>query len=181
MRQFIFTIIFCASLLVFAAVDARASLLGSTIFLSHRFPDLDSSVESFPVTVEPGTGDSQLFGLLYRANPEDNRLLINFIRPFSFENDAFNGHVAEFIPDPIQGVTVDTNMSGWDDSRLAFDQNSFRINWAGLSAQQDTYFYASIKFPNDGPVNAAIPEPATFILFALGMGAAFSSRFFRKS
>lgn len=161
------------------AIPAQASLIGSTIFLSHRFPDDTSVVEGHFVMVQSGSADSQLFGSVYTANPESHQLLIDFIRQVSFANDPFHGHVAEFIPIPIQGVIVDTNLVGWDDSRLAFNQSSVRFNWAGLSTQQlgSTHFYATLSFDQSQNV---IPEPSTLVLFALGIGAVFSFRLINR-
>lgn len=165
--------IFVLALFCFLAfpVGARASLLGSSFFLSHRFPTIDSAVESYLVTVETGTGDSQVFGSIYTADPEPYSLNIDFFNPFTFDNDPFNGHYADFVPQPITGVTVDTNLTGWDDSRLTMGQDLTTswvgFNWAGLEAERGSYFYAAFDFPaqNHG---GAVPEPATMALFGLG-------------
>ena len=161
----ILLIIFCLGVCWPASSDA--SLIGTTLFVSHRFPDDVTNVESYLVTVEPGIGDRNIFGLIYTSDPEADSLNVNFFRSFTFDNDPFNGHVGEFVSVPIQKIHIDTNLQGWDDSRLAYTPDSFKFNWAGLSAEQDTYFNAKFQFENSNPGNnhPSAPEPSTFWLF----------------
>jgi len=163
-----------------SASVAQASLLGSTVFLSHRSPDLSSVTESYPVNVENGTGDTNVFGLVYTSNPESDRILVNFFRPFDFEPTAFNGHAGEFVSEPINDISVDTNLKGWDSSRLAYTQNSFNFNWSGLTVDQDSYFYAKLSFAGNNPNQPTVPEPATILLFGMGAGSLFFPSLKRK-
>ena len=98
----------------------------------------------------------------------------------------FNGLIVSDLDDssgnPLQGVTVSTNLAGWDSSRLSFGGNFVRFDWKGLTTNSDlyewngvdnvltkpaTYFNATLDF--GGPA-APIPEPETYAMMLAGLG-----------
>ena len=98
----------------------------------------------------------------------------------------FNGLIVSDLDDssgnPLQSVTVSTNMVGWDSSRLSFGGNFVRFDWKGLTTNSDlyewngvdnvltkpaTYFNATLDF---GGTVAAVPEPETYAMMLAGLG-----------
>jgi hypothetical protein len=101
---------------------------------------------------------------------------------------TFNGLRVSDLNDssgnPLQGVTVDTNMAGWDTSMLSFGADYAFFDWKGLSFNSlsfdsnndpiaNTFFYATLDFV-DAPINGGndstpVPEPSTFLLIGSGL------------
>ena len=168
--------VFIFTLPLFISVPSFAGLIGDTILLSHRFPAANNVIEGYLVTVENGLADSRAFGGLYLANPEDTQVLVNFFGPFLFPQDPFNGHKIDFIDQKIYNISVKTNITGWDNGRLAFADHNAQFNWAGLSGDSSSYFDATFDFDNSSHV---IPEPTTFAFLGIGLPflAALRKRF----
>ena len=98
---------------------------------------------------------------------------------------SFNGLRVSDLNDssgnPLQNVVIDTNMAGWDSSRLSFGNDSVQFDWKGLSFTNNiwsdwtqtslvtpaTYFNATLNF---GQVAAAVPEPETYAMLLAGLG-----------
>ncbi len=81
---------------------------------------------------------------------------------------------------PLQGVTVDTNMAGWDTSMLSFGSDYAFFDWKGLSFDTATYFNATLDFGGNG--STSVPEPSTFLLIGSGLaGLGAWRRFSAKS
>lgn len=99
---------------------------------------------------------------------------------------SFNGLGVSGLNDSsgnaLQGVTIDTNMVGWDSSRLSFGSNYVQFDWKGLSFTSDiwsnwehtslvtpaTYFNATLDF-GQAPI-AAVPEPEAYAMLLAGLG-----------
>lgn len=98
----------------------------------------------------------------------------------------FNGLIVSDLDDssgnPLQSVTVSTNMVGWDSSRLSFGGDYVQFDWKGLTTNSDlyewngvvnvltkpaTYFNATLDF---GGTVAAVPEPETYAMMLAGLG-----------
>ncbi len=98
----------------------------------------------------------------------------------------FNGLIVSDLDDssgnPLQSVTVSTNMVGWDSSRLSFGGDYVRFDWKGLTTNSDlyewngdervlikpaTYFNVTLDF---GGTAAPIPEPETYAMMLAGLG-----------
>ncbi len=84
---------------------------------------------------------------------------------------SFNGLGVSDLDDSsgnvLQSVLVDTNMAGWDSSRLSFGNDSVQFDWKGLSFDNSTYLNATLSF---GAVAAPIPEPETYAMLLAGLG-----------
>jgi hypothetical protein len=100
----------------------------------------------------------------------------------------FNGLIVSDLDDssgnPLKGVTVETNMVGWDLSRLSFGADYVQFDWKGLTTNSDlyewngvdqvfdltksaTYFNATLDF---GGTAAPVPEPETYAMMLAGLG-----------
>lgn len=90
---------------------------------------------------------------------------------------TFNGLKVSDLNDssgnPLQGVTVDTNMAGWDTSMLSFGPDYAFFDWKGLSFNDSTFFYATLDFAgapiNGGNGSTSVPEPSTLLLIGSGL------------
>lgn len=160
-------------------------------------------------TVEAGNADSYTFynsyPFGYKVNVEAASILVDFnylfdaagtwaadyqscsfVPPFGCSTAplSFNGLGVSGLNDssgnPLQNVVIDTNMTGWDSSRLSFGSDSVQFDWKGLSFTSDiwdgthttlvtpaTYFNATLSF---GPAIAAVPEPETYAMLLAGLG-----------
>lgn len=98
---------------------------------------------------------------------------------FSFEVTEhpvdFNGLRVSSLNDssgnPLQGVTVDTNMAGWNTSMLSFGSDYAYFDWKGLSFDNSTYFNATLDFngATGGGGSTSVPEPSTLLLIGSGL------------
>lgn len=71
----------------------------------------------------------------------------------------------------LQGVTVDTNMAGWNTSMLSFGSDYAYFDWKGLSFNNATYFNATLDFTRatSGGGSTSVPEPSTLLLIGSGL------------
>lgn len=147
---------------------ARANLIGDTVSIDHYLPDLGSAglYEDHTTVVAAGTSDSTNLIGVYVVNPEADTINVHFTYgPGTFSSHAFNGLVIGAINDDVLGVTVATNLAGWDDSRLTFDAHTIYSNWSGLSIDYGSYFNLSITQAS------AVPEAASTLAL---LGGAFA-------
>jgi hypothetical protein len=154
---------------------AQASLIDDLVDIEHHFP--------FFGTVDAASGGGQEilvtsgievqgmhFGV-YDVDVEEASVIVDFLKPNQFGNPGvfdYSGLVVsdlDFEPGYILlGVDVDTDMAGWDESRLIFGDDFAGFNWQGLSVDGDTNFTAFFDFgPNP------IPIPPTLLLFVSGI------------
>lgn len=154
---------------------ACAGLIGDTITLEHDYNSVGSVYEGqiFTRTVVAGTSDHWYWAGSYDVNPEDTAILVNGVAPWTLDAVPFNGLVVSGIDNTIYGVTIDTNLAGWDNSRLYFDAHSTRFNYQGLHFESTTYFNANIDLGQQ-----PVPEPASIFLF--GVGGLLLAAFKRK-
>lgn len=80
----------------------------------------------------------------------------------------------------LQGVSVDTNMAGWNTSMLSFDTDKVFFDWKGLSYDNTTYFNAAFDFSGQVGGAAPVPEPSTLLLIGSGIAGLAAVRKFRK-
>ena len=97
---------------------------------------------------------------------------------FSF-NGLMVGNMNSSTGAAIQSVSVNTDMAGWNASRLGLNGDSVSFNWVGLGGA--TYFDATFNYASDGGPGTgdgggtgsgggtSVPEPSTLLLFGSGI------------
>lgn len=126
-----------------SVLPLRADLIGDVIKIEHFYPNLGANgvYETHTVAVTAGNADATNLIGVYTVNPEAESVLVDFFYGAAdWSNTAFNGLVLSNIDDEVLNVSVDTNLAGWDASRLFFDATTIRANWAGLSIDHASYF-----------------------------------------
>jgi hypothetical protein len=174
MKKFTFQIITIAFVFCLTGF-AQASLIDDLVDIEHHFPlfgTVDvSSGGGQDILVTSGTEVQGMHFGVYDVNVEADSVIVDFLKENQFGDPGvfdYNGLVLsdlDFEPDYILlGVDVDTNMAGWDESRLMFGDDFAGFNWQGLSVDGSTNFTAFFDFgPNP------IPIPATLLLFVSGI------------
>jgi len=162
------------------ATSANASFIGAELQARYLFPNSStqfSNTETFTV-VDPGVevtffpdGDPRT-NLDFSAT----NLLVTYNSSGTWSPSNFNGFIVEDVNnvlDDIIGVTLNaaTNMVGLDLSRISFNNDSFSVNWNGLSFDNGTVVSLDFQFKS-----AQVPEPATFALLGLGVAGIFLSK-----
>ncbi|HOW36364.1 MAG TPA: PEP-CTERM sorting domain-containing protein [Candidatus Omnitrophota bacterium] len=148
---------------------AQAGLLGDSISAAHYFPNLSTiDLNMGSQTVVAGTSDVFNYYSYYSVNPEDTSILVDFLADggYSWVDATFNGLVISNIDDIITNVSIDTNLVGWDISRLSYDDHTLRANWQGLAFDSSKYFNFSLTTVDHLPT---VPEPASLSLLATGL------------
>ena len=154
---------------------AQASLIDDLVDVSHQSPlfsIVDEASGGATVTVAEGADD--LIALhfdVYQVDIEESSVIVDFLKTNQFGNPGVFDYAGlvlndlDFEPGYILlGVDVDTNMKGWDESRLLFGDDFVGFNWQGLTVDSDTNLTAFLEF---GP--SPIPIPPTLLLFATGI------------
>lgn len=165
-------------LLMAAAVNANATLVGDTVTASHLFPTTSSTIGSSSTTVTNGTGDIMRPYYYYTVNVEADRVLINEPSNPGWNTAlSFNGLFIDSLNDstgkPLIGITVDTNISNWSNARLTFDADSIWVNLGLGSSLGAGYLNLILDFGNRN----SVPEPSALALAMLGFaGLGFQQR-----
>ena len=148
---------------------ARATLIGDTISVTHRYPSLPAlHVDLGTTTVAAGATDAVTMGHTYGVNPEASSILVDFwITGWWHGPVAFNGLVVSGIDDTILGLTVSTNLVGWTDSRITFDAHAIYANWNNISINNTSFFNVYLQL---APTAIATPDAgATVTLLGLSL------------
>ncbi len=155
----------------------NASLIGDEIRIDHYFPDLSTFNSGFSRTVTAGTADEVLLVSAYSVNPEADRILINQPIDPGWSVATFNGLVVDGLNDSsgglLEGITVETDIANWSDSRLSFDTDTIWLNFYRGEGLGPGFVNLILDF---GRVES-VPAPATLGLFGLGLaGLGYSRR-----
>ena len=159
-------------LILVMAGSAGASLIGDTVTVAHVYGTTNLYG---PQDTVVAAGDGDVVAVYiggtheYNVNVEAYSINTIFTVNLAWSNrPSFNGLVVGSLDDssgnPLQGVTIDTNMSGWDVSRLYYSDDQVKFNWKGLSFTTDTYFNASLDFGQN-----AVPIPGALWLLGSGL------------
>lgn len=170
-----------AALALLALAPAQAqNFNGKTVEYRYLYPDTSITYEG-PTNLLVGPGSDGL--ILDNRVPLDisaNVITIDFspLGPTTFTSSSFNG-VSFFDVfasiDPITSVTVSASntLVGFDNSRIFFDADTVRLNFASLSFNANTSFF-SVDVMFGG---AAVPEPGSVaLLVGAGIGGVMLRR-----
>lgn len=185
--------IFAVFLVFFCSVGvANSSLIGDGVLVQHLYPDLNTTTYITSVQTV-AVGDSDLVVVyrsdntgLYNVNLEADSVYVNFLFSGAWVPSTFNGLRLLSLEDdsgnPLQGVSVTTNMTGymaqWDASRITFgdDWNNWvAFNWNGLLVSDTTFFNATFDYDVD-----PIPIPGAVWLLGSGLAGLFALRRIKK-
>ena len=160
--------------IVLISLPAKASLIGDAVDFTHYFPDLSTTYEAGSTVVASGSSDAwSNLTHNYTVDIEASSLSVQFHGVAQWIPSVFNGVVIsdlDWIGDHsaiLYAVTVDTNLQGWDSTRIIFGSDYAGFNWQDLYFNENTtYFIADFKFSD---AESAIPEPSTLLLVLSGL------------
>lgn len=170
-----------AAVALFSVTPASAAtLIGETMEVSYRFPDVDTVYPFASPSVSPFTVGAGVETVVDVESVTDiavdfgaNSLLITFNTPFTglaWAQSSFNGLLFQGPgAAKIVGASVaSTSLAGFDNSRFYFSGGDFGLNWQGLSYADGAQIAVDLNLtPNPNPV---IPEPATWLMLIIGFG-----------
>jgi hypothetical protein len=161
-----------AAMLWLVALSAQAQLLGATVDVSARYPDLahiyaDAGVATVGADIEYPAGAFAGYSASWEIDITDNQLFItNTDFGFPFGEAEFNGFVLTVLSGPELLSAAVNPASGFAPIDVSvFGGNELRLNFSGVGASND-----------DGPLTAvidiafanAIPEPETYAMLIAG-------------
>jgi hypothetical protein len=164
---------------------ASASLIGDEVYVDYIVKDVFYESLSGSGTVDEGMESPEVeISFYYDVFFDSNSMRIDFTYRDRFEDtEGFSGIAIRDLNDTdnpdwiVLGVEVETEMAGWTDDRLVYDETGHFVgfNWAGLETTAGESFTALFEFgPNP------IPLPATMVLFVTGLvGFMAYRRFYR--
>lgn len=179
MRRLTLTVI-TAALLTAAVPSAHAGLIGTTLTANYLYPDANTVYSTDSITVGNsveiqctgfGAGNANMCAAL--TGPDQSLdfqdSAITYV--YSGNGSGFNPNLAfngfEFLnlnPGvPILAVSLTTDISGLDLSRITFTESSIRINMVGLQMPSSRSFTVSF--------DTAAPEPGSIALVLGGLTA----------
>lgn len=176
----------CAVLLIVAAGQAQAGVIfdGKTIGYNYLFPTQASVFSNHDVTVGAGTELSALYtgSNVINLDISDTNIQIDYAEFVQWTISPFNGLriFDRYNVLPAFGsatVNAATNLSGFTQANINFDENNIFINWQGLTANANTIVSIDVTRQNPvvggfspavvGPA-AVVPEPASLAVFGIG-------------
>ena len=164
--------VFCIFLLVFSQ-SCLATLIGDLVSVSHRVGDTDFRTQM--IAVEEGTSD--LVFLLtdqpaYSVNVEGTSVFIDFLLRNSVDAItqwnglvSFNGPIIQNIDILLTDLSINTNFTQFDESRVSFSGGALSVDFAGLFSKQDNF----IEVTFDTPSASAVSAPPVNLLLILSV------------
>ncbi|MEO8407973.1 MAG: PEP-CTERM sorting domain-containing protein, partial [Oxalobacteraceae bacterium] len=169
-----------------SAISAHAGLLNRTLDAQYFFPDTSTPYglsSATPSTFVVGAGIETTFDVegvtQIVTDFGDTSLRFDFVTILStptWNPAAFNGVIFNRLAGAslsLLSASIDpiSTMSGFDASRVTFNDNQIAINWNGLSYINGTTLLINfVSAPN------SVPEPGTTALLVLGLFSIFIGR-----
>lgn len=154
-------------------VAYASSLIGDSIQFEYLFPDSTSVYQNSSTIVAAGNSDAINAFNTFSFDPEASGFRIpSFFYSSSWIPSSFNGFELSSLDfddsSSITGYTLATNMVGLDASRFVFTENTFSVNWQGLSFDPSTY--VNVDFQTNASTTP-VPTPA-LLPGLVGLGVA---------
>jgi hypothetical protein len=154
--------------------SVSASLIGDDVYVDYIVNGTSyASYFGGWAEVDAGMETPEISNDYYEYFFDADRLRIDFVRPDSFGNSTlFSGIALSSLNDVenpdwiLLGVDVQTDLTGWSDDRIVFDETGQYVGFSleNLSTAGAENFTAIFEFgPNP------IPIPATMTLFVTGL------------
>ena len=156
------------------AGPAQAGLLGDSIRVTYRFPDINTVRDSAGVLVVAPTASGGLVdtfggGKSFLVTLSDTQIVLDVRQSGGVFNadGTFNGVRLDNLTKPFDGVTLNpaTNLPGFNADRVITSGNMLGINLGGLGGR-----VSQVVLDVASPV-AAVPEPRMLGLLLLALGA----------
>lgn len=176
---------------------AHAQLLGHDLDVQWRFPDFNTVLEEYLVTVDTGVeipDDDIVNSNGFEVDIDDDSIIFRFSSTSSWTGEAFNGFYFSDINDripPITGFDIESTTSGvggLEPSALEFSEDAVWANFAGVVASiqlgpqeirlRVNFDTLQVQIDGDcpGPVTVmatnATPNASLAILYANNVGNA---------
>jgi len=153
-----------------ASPASAASFVDDTFEGSYRFPTLDNTTrDGGTQTVDPIAEFTFLTG---KINPTATitaaNVLVTFEGDGKYKDADFSGILLRNISSSniASFVLVSSTVVGFDQSRLSFTSDTLMLNLADLRIRSTDQISADVTF-----LPTTAPEPATWAMMVLGLGA----------
>ena len=182
-----------AVMLVAAAPSAFGGFIGLTgVVVDYRYPNLSTTIGTATVTVGAGveincpTDSFSLCGVALTAPTQtldigDWTIRYDYSGSGSFfpgfSGGAFGGLLFSNLDigaPGITGLTLTTNMSGLDASRISFTTDSVSVNLQNLDLVPSSYFEVTAS-------SSGVPEPSSLLLLGTGVSGLLLLRCLRAN
>lgn len=130
--------------LLMATVAYAANLVGDEVRVGHHSPTLGVEEVGEDVTVVNGPADAVNIFNIYAVDVDACSISVDYLVDsnafWDFPVD-FNGLVVSDLAVAPTGLTIDTNITGWADSRASFTADSVMFDFQGLGGPFDSEWY----------------------------------------